>query len=125
MVAWIPVWLCDWVGGGFSIHYPSASPKPSLEFHGIKLQKRNVHGVSWSLLSSLPMASDPEALEAGFGPTGNPSDIKIVQQGQVVVGMPAHISPHRRECSLLGNQNSPSPALMGPPGGVQGHVEGT
>lgn len=72
MVAWIPAWLYDWVGGGFAIHYPSASPKLSLECHCIQLQERNVHGVSWALLSSLPKASNPEALEAGFGPHRKP-----------------------------------------------------
>lgn len=57
---------------GLSIHYPSASPKLGLEFHCIKLQERSVHGLSWPLLSSLAMASNPEALEAGFGPHRKP-----------------------------------------------------
>lgn len=53
-------------------HPRPASPKLSLEFHCIKLLERNGHGVSWPLLSSLLMASNPEALEAGLGPHRKP-----------------------------------------------------
>lgn len=120
MVAWIPAWLCNWVGGGFSIHYSSASPKLSLEFHCIKLQARNVHGVCWTLLSSLPIASNPEALETGFGPHRKPIRYKNSTEGQVVASRP----PHRKGRSLPGSQNCPTPALLGPAGGMQGLVEG-
>lgn len=72
---------------------PPVPPELNLEPWGFRLQERTptvFPGHSeWTLL----MASNPEALEAGWVPTGNPQELKIAHKGQIGLCRPA-FTPH-------------------------------